>query len=125
MKKLVTLATIAFWAIFALALARAPEPAATTSPAPGTAPSGAVRPKSLTAAEVARHDRAEDCWMIIDAQVYDFTAYLPLHPADPAAMLKYCGKDGSEGFLTKDRGRAHSSHARSMMANYLLGPLQP
>ena len=47
MKKLVTLATIAFWAIFALALARAPEPAATTSPAPGTAPSDAVRPKSL------------------------------------------------------------------------------
>ena len=52
-EKLVTLATIAFWAIFALALARAPEPVATTSPAPGTAPSDAVRPKSLTAAEVA------------------------------------------------------------------------
>ena len=63
--------------------------------------------------------------MIIDAQVHDFTAYLPLHPADPAAMLKYCGKDGSEGLPHQDRGRAHSSHARSMMANYLLGPLQP
>lgn len=123
MKQLVTLASIAFWAILAFALARAPdsppEPPVLSRPAGGT-----TRPAPLLPAEVARHDRADDCWMIVEGQVYNFSAYIPQHPAPPAVILKYCGKDGTEGFLTKDLDRAHSNYARNMMANYLLGPLQ-
>ncbi|MEZ5611931.1 MAG: cytochrome b5-like heme/steroid binding domain-containing protein [Rhodocyclaceae bacterium] len=124
MKRLVTWASVAFWAIVALALARAPHQSEEPSAATATVHASTQAPP-LTRAETARHDRADDCWMIIEGQIYDFSAYLPQHPAPPQAMLKYCGKDATEGFLTKDHARPHSNYARNLMAHYLLGPLQP
>lgn len=76
-----------------------------------------------TAADVARHASADDCWMAIDGQVYDFTAYLPKHPADDALMLAWCGKEASEAYHTKTRGRAHSPRADQLLPSYRVGVL--
>lgn len=78
-----------------------------------------------TLAEVAKHDRAEDCWMAIDGLVYDFTAYLPDHPSAPEVIVPSCGTDASRAFATKNVGRAHSQRAHALLNQYLLGPLQP
>lgn len=77
-----------------------------------------------TLAEVGQHRDAQSCWMAIDGEVYDFTAYLPKHPADPQAMLRHCGKEASQAFRTKDAGRPHSPYAAKLMQDYRIGTLQ-
>ena len=56
---------------------------------PAAAPPATAAERLFTLAEVARHDRAQDCWMVIAETVYDFTEYLPQHPSDPAIAFDY------------------------------------
>lgn len=79
----------------------------------------------LSAQEVGKHNSEIDCWMIIDNKVYNFTSYLGEHPGGVSSMIPYCGKDGSNGFATKDKTRAqsHSGYADSLLTNYYLGNL--
>jgi cytochrome b involved in lipid metabolism len=110
------------------------QPAAASKPAtvaaplslPVTAPPSTPVSSSvvLTSAEVAKHNTASNCWMIINNKVYNFTAFIPSHPGG-SAMVPYCGKDGTIGFQTKDKnpGSNHSGSAYSLLATYLLGDL--
>ena len=85
--------------------APAPAPAAapssssssssSSSPAPApSSPSGGA----WTAAEVAKHNKKDDCWVIIDGKVLDVTAFLPDHPGGEKAILLYAGRDATEEF---------------------------
>lgn len=75
-------------------------------------------------AELAAHDRADDCWMAIDGGVYDFTQYLPTHPAPPSLMLAWCGKEATQAFHTKTKGRPHSPYAEQLLPQYRIGELR-
>ena len=77
--------------------------------------------KAYNLAEVAKHHTQEDCWMIIGGQVYDFTAYLPQHPANPAVFLPWCGKDATQTYQTKTKGRPHSPYADQLRPKYRIG----
>mmetsp|Transcript_10785 Transcript_10785/g.15000 ORF Transcript_10785/g.15000 Transcript_10785/m.15000 type:complete len:522 (+) Transcript_10785:178-1743(+) len=48
--------------------------------------------------EVASHNSAEDCWLVIDDHVYDVTRMLHSHPGGQKVLLKEGGKDASEKF---------------------------
>ncbi len=74
-------------------------------------------------AEVATHNHADDCWMAINGLVYDFTTYLPKHPAPPELMLAWCGKDATQAFRTKTKGRPHSPYAIQLLPQYRVGKL--
>jgi cytochrome b involved in lipid metabolism len=80
--------------------------------------------RTVSAGELARHDRADDCWMAIDGVVYDFTNYIPRHPTPPAVMTPWCGKDASEGWRTKGYGRPHSPAADALLPEYRVGRLE-
>lgn len=89
-----------------------------------TGSAGAVAAeRAVTLAEVARHAKPGDCWMAIDHDVYDFTPYLPQHPADPGLMTAWCGKEATEAYRTKTKGRPHSPHADQLLAKYRIGRL--
>ena len=62
--------------------------------------------------------------MAIDGVVYDFTAYLPEHPSAPAVIVAWCGREASEAYHTKTRGRPHSSYADRLMPEYRVGRLE-
>ena len=54
--------------------------------------------RQITAEEVAKHNSAESCWVIIHGKVYDLTSFLPAHPGGQKIILKEAGKDGSKAF---------------------------
>ncbi|KAH7156726.1 FMN-dependent dehydrogenase-domain-containing protein [Dactylonectria macrodidyma] len=45
--------------------------------------------------EVAEHNNAESCWVIIHGKVYDMTEFLPDHPGGPETILQHAGKDAT------------------------------
>jgi hypothetical protein len=95
-----------------------------TTPAPGqTANPGT---KTVTASEVAQHNTAKDCWIIISNKVYDVSSYLRSHPGGEGAITPYCGKEATRAFETKDLGGAgqdHSSRAYSHLNSIYVADL--
>lgn len=118
MKKFMFAAVVAFWSsVMTLVVA------ALLAPSP-QAEANAGDAQHFTLAEVAAHDSEDDCWMVIDGKVYDFTNYLPKHPAALDIMLEWCGKEASEAYKTKGYGRPHSPRADAMMPEYQVGTLR-
>jgi cytochrome b involved in lipid metabolism len=130
-RALVLAATVLFWlgvGWFAWAAWRA-EPPTPTAAAPATTEAGvATEMRRITPAELARHDRADDCWLALDGTVYDLSAYGPLHPAEPEVLNAWCGREASEAYRTKGLpggGRPHSARADAMLPRYRIGTLAP
>ncbi|KAH6809119.1 hypothetical protein C2S51_026902 [Perilla frutescens var. frutescens] len=77
--------------------------------------------KVFTHSEVSAHNTSQDCWLIINAQVYDVTSFLHDHPGGDAVLLAAAGKDASEEF--EDVG--HGSAARLMLDEFYVGEMDP
>ena len=116
MKKTVLAATLAFWGYMigvVIAGSAAPVPVV-------KAPADAA----YTLKDIAKHASTADCWMAIGGHVYDFSAYVPQHPAAPEVIARYCGKEATRAFETKDRGRPHSDYAKGLLLKYRVGSLR-
>lgn len=82
--------------------------------------------REITLEEVAKHDKQDDCWLIIGnantggPKVYDVTSYLDDHPGGAEVMLDVGGKDADEFF--EDIG--HSNDAREELKKHQIGVLK-
>ncbi|MCP4804915.1 MAG: hypothetical protein GY913_02340 [Proteobacteria bacterium] len=83
---------------------------------------GAAAATELTMAEVARHDVAEDCWMVVDDTVYDVTVWIPAHPGGDH-ILRGCGKDATWFFEHRDEAGGHSQAAVATLKSFRIGAL--
>ena len=72
-------------------------PIATPTPTP-TPTDTETTGTGLTAAEVATHNIASDCWTIIKSDVYDLTSYIQQHPGGAGVLTNLCGKDATSAF---------------------------
>jgi cytochrome b involved in lipid metabolism len=54
--------------------------------------------KTYTREEVKKHASSEDCWIIIDSEVYDMTTFADLHPGGAFVIMELAGKDATEEF---------------------------
>jgi len=120
MRRLVFLSTAVFWLVvlvLAFTTGNDGEPVRTDRPAVNA-------DKLVTMAEVAHHASSEDCWMVIDARVYNLTAYLPDHPSKPSIILPWCGREASEAYKTKTKGRPHSEQADQALTHYAIGRVE-
>lgn len=76
----------------------------------------------LTMSELAKHNTREDCWQLINGQVYDLSSYTMSgeHPGGEK-ILNGCGFEATAMFkeITK-----HSGKAEAMLNDFLLGPIQ-
>jgi nitrate reductase (NAD(P)H) len=80
---------------------------------PGTADGGWMKPsvenqiasakqeagapqKQFTRQEIEKHDKEDDCWIVVDGKVYDATSVLEWHPGGKAAVLGHAGKVHAE-----------------------------
>lgn len=76
---------------------------------PGTADGGWMKPsvenqiasakqdagapeKQFTRQEIEKHDKEDDCWIVVDGKVYDATSVLEWHPGGKAAVLGHAGE---------------------------------
>ncbi|KAI8144039.1 acyl-CoA dehydrogenase/oxidase [Fennellomyces sp. T-0311] len=66
--------------------------------------------KKFTVEEVAKHNQADDCWVIIHDKVYDVTKFLNDHPGGKKVLLKASGTDATKKF--------ESFHSPSVLQKY-------
>jgi len=69
--------------------------------------------------EISRHDKKEDCWIIIDDKVYNVTDYLNIHPGGFILILDVAGKDATQSFHYPP----HSESAKKILKKYQIGIL--
>jgi cytochrome b involved in lipid metabolism len=78
---------------------------------------------TYTAAQIAEHDAAGDCWMAIDGKVYDVTEFIGRHPGGNE-ILQGCGTDATAIFHARPgSGTDHSSMADAQLTQYQIGVL--
>ena len=93
----------------------APSPTKSATPKPSATLTG---PVTLTAAEVAKHNSSNDCWSIVNNQVYNLTSYVNSHPGGAANINNMCGKDASSAFSNQ-----HGSQGKpnTVLSGFVLG----
>ncbi len=79
--------------------------------------------QTYTVDEVERHNSHDDCWIIIDNNVYNVTNFLDEHPGGSDRIRPYCGEDATQAFNTQGGEGSHSSTARNLREQYLIGSL--
>jgi len=75
--------------------------------------------KKFSLKDVEAHKDKNSCWIVISDSVYDVTKFLEEHPGGEEVLLEQAGKDATENF--EDVG--HSTDARTMMKDYLVGEI--
>jgi hypothetical protein len=63
---------------------------------------------TLSMDEVRRHNTPDDCWTVVDGNVYDVTSFVARHPAGAGAIEDMCGTDASEDFLGEHDGQGEA-----------------
>lgn len=77
----------------------------------------------LTLSEVALHNTSQDCWLVIENNVYDVSEFISSHPGG-SVIIQGCGTDATDLFNDKAAyGDPHSPQAYEMLDDYLLGEL--
>lgn len=72
---------------------------------------------TLTAALVAQHNTASDCWVTAGNNVYNVTSYIRSHPGGQSAITRYCGADIAAAY----NAQGHSANASNIFNSYKIG----
>lgn len=96
-----------------------------SSPTPSSSPSPAVNSNttSYTASEIATHNTATNCWLIINNNVYNVSTYLVQHPGGVSVVTPYCGKEATQAFNTQGGKGSHSNTAKNLLTTFQVGTL--
>jgi cytochrome b involved in lipid metabolism len=73
---------------------------------------------------ITAHNSENDCWQVINNDVYNLTDYIKIHPGGKS-IIDGCGKDATALFESKPgSGQPHSENARTLLEKYYIGSLQ-
>jgi len=65
-------------------------------PAAGPAAPADAGPPGVTLEEVAKHNKKDDAWVVINGEAIDVTKWISIHPGGEQAIMAYLGKDATE-----------------------------
>ncbi len=93
-----------------------------TAPTETAAPDGTASPtdSGISVAEVQKHNTKNDCWSVVNGNVYDLTSYVSKHKGGAAVITAICGKDGTKAFSGQHAG---ASKPNADLSSLLVGPL--
>ena len=57
-----------------------------------------------TPEDIAKHNTKEDCWISVNGEVYDVTDAIDAHPGGADAIIRNCGQDATDGFISRPNG---------------------
>ena len=129
LKIIVAVSLFIFWTVFVAIVTAGivSKPGKATIPTSSVVKnnSGTQSNITLSSQEIAKHNNANDCWMVIGGKVYDVTNVINSHPGGAVTILNHCGQESTTAFNAKDRfpGKLHSSFAQVLLGNYLLGDI--
>ena len=86
---------------------------------------GAVDPEvaaesAITVDDVAEHATSDDCWSIINGDIYDLTGWISEHPGGSGPIESICGLDATQAFSNQHGGQ---SEPESELAGFKIGTL--
>lgn len=79
---------------------------------------------SISSMEMEKHALENDCWIIVDGNVFDVTGYMNIHPDGPDLIIPYCGKDATEAYATKNGKGPHSEKADQDLQTLYVGTFE-
>ena len=71
--------------------------------------------------EIKKHNKEDDCWVVVSGKVYDVTDFVDEHPGSFAPILTSAGKDATKAFVDKP----HSKRAYKMLEKFYKGIVDP
>jgi cytochrome b involved in lipid metabolism len=77
--------------------------------------------KSFTRDEVKKHSSANDCWIIIDSEVYDMSTFADLHPGGAGVIMDLAGMDATEAFYGLHRQEVLTKYAPKLKIGAIAG----
>jgi len=80
-------------------------------------PSAEKPSKVIAKAELAKHNKRDDCWVSISGKVYDVTPFLDDHPGGSDIILDRAGQNATSEFIAS----GHSDRAKGMLPKYYVG----
>jgi cytochrome b involved in lipid metabolism len=99
-------------------------PSESINPSAGKPSTGTPKPTTTagtyTAAQVATHSNASDCWTIVNGGVYNVTSWISKHPGGQAAIKGMCGIDASAQFNDQHGGQGGPER---VLASFKIGAL--
>ncbi|KAM5350830.1 hypothetical protein ACJ41O_007335 [Fusarium nematophilum] len=76
--------------------------------------------KGVSVAEIQRHDRPDDAWIVVNDQVYDVSDFAPEHPGGAEVIYRYAGRDASAEY---NEVHGPSLISKSLDTQYHMGGL--
>eukprot|EP00301_Raphidiophrys_heterophryoidea_P001112 c10555_g1_i1.p1 GENE.c10555_g1_i1~~c10555_g1_i1.p1 ORF type:complete len:199 (+),score=34.45 c10555_g1_i1:1-597(+) len=73
--------------------------------------------KVYSCAEVAKHNKVDDCWVIYHDKVLDLTPWLPKHPGGTKAIMSVAGLDATDEIV----GMHNDTVTKKWVYNYVIG----
>lgn len=70
--------------------------------------------KRFTREEIEKHDKPDDCWIVINGKVYDATSVLEWHPGGSAPILGHAGK--AHASTTDEFNSIHDDYAEQKLS---------
>lgn len=69
--------------------------------------------KQFTREEIEKHHTEDDCWIVVNGQVYDATSVLSWHPGGKAAIMAHAGRVHTE--TTEEYESIHDEYANERL----------
>lgn len=70
--------------------------------------------KQFTREEIEKHNKEDDCWLVIGDKVYDVTSVLSWHPGGKATIMGHAGRVHVE--TTEEFESIHDDYAQQKLS---------